>query len=150
MRNNKPLSASLRFYDLLKSGNFPAEKIKIEYYLARSLEQLEMYHTAQYYFLKVVKQGPNTPTLKYALPKLVKMAQYTATRQAPQDRAEGPRRVVPRGSKNQMYYLMGIRSLASNELNDARKYLTVRSRASPRCTARLAISRASSTTSKGS
>ena len=124
MRNNKPLSASLRFYDLLKSGNFPAEKIKIEYYLARSLEQLEMYHTAQYYFLKVVKQGPNTPYFKYALPKLVKMAQYTGDETellkiAPKVPAES----YPRGSKNQMYYLMGIRSLASNELNDARKYL---------------------------
>ena len=124
MRNNKPLSASLRFYDLLKSGNYPQEDTKIKYYLARSLEQLEMYHTAQYYFLKVVKQGPNTPYFKYALPKLVKMAQYTGDETellkiAPKVPAES----YPRGSKNKMYYLMGIRNLASNDLNEARKYL---------------------------
>ena len=34
MRNNKPLSSSLRLYDLLKSGNYPAEDTKIKYYLA--------------------------------------------------------------------------------------------------------------------
>ena len=124
MRNNKPLSASLRFYDLLKSGSYPDENTKIEYYLARSLEQLEMYHTAQYYFLKVVKEGPSTPYFKYALPKLVKMAQITGDetellKVAPNVPAEA----YPRGSKNKMYYLMGIRSMASNELNEARKYL---------------------------
>ena len=36
-----------------------------------------MYHTAQYFFLKVVNKGSSTPYFKYALPKLVKMARYT-------------------------------------------------------------------------
>jgi tetratricopeptide (TPR) repeat protein len=123
MRNNKPLSASLRLYDLLKSGQYPAEDTKIKYYLARSLEQLEMYHTAQYFFLKVVNQGPDTPYFKYALPKLVKMARYTGDetellKVAP----KVPVEAYPRGSKNKMYYLMGLRALSQNDLNNARKY----------------------------
>ena len=123
LRNNKPLSASLRLYDLLKSGQYPAEDTKIKYYLARSLEQLEMYHTAQYFFLKVVNQGSNTPYFKYALPKLVKMARYTGDetellKVAP----KVPVEAYPRGSKNKMYYLMGLRTLAQGDLNNARKY----------------------------
>jgi len=123
MRNNKPLSASLRLYDLLKSGNYPDEDTKIKYYLARSLEQLEMYHTAQYFFLKVVNQGPNTAYFKYALPKLVKMANYTGDetellKVAPKVPVES----YPRGSKNKMYYLMGLRALAKNDLNGSRKF----------------------------
>ena len=123
MRNNKPLSASLRLYDLLKSGNYPDQDTKIKYYLARSLEQLEMYHTAQYFFLKVVNQGPNTPYFKYALPKLVKMSQFTGDetellKVAP----KVPVEAYPRGSKNKMYYLMGIRNFAKSDLNEARKF----------------------------
>ncbi len=123
MRNNKPLSSSLRLYDLLKSGNYPNEDTKIKYYLARSLETLEMYHTAQYFFLKVVNEGPNTPYFKYALPKLVKMAQHTGDetellKVAPKVPAEA----YPRGSKNKMYYLMGLRQFSQQDLNGARKY----------------------------
>ena len=123
MRNNKPLSSSLRLYDLLKSKNYPAEDTKIKYYLARSLEMLEMYHTAQYFFLKVVNEGPNTPYFKYALPKLVKMSQYTGDETellkiAPKVPAEA----YPRGSKNKMYYLMGLRQFSQKDLNGARKY----------------------------
>jgi tetratricopeptide (TPR) repeat protein len=123
MRNNKPLSSSLRFYDLLKSGNYPDQATKIKYYLARSLEMLEMHHTAQYFFLKVVNEGPNTPYFKYALPKLVKMSRYTGDetellKVAPRVPAEA----YPRGSKNKMYYLMGLRQFSQKDLNGARKY----------------------------
>lgn len=123
MRNNKPLSSSLRFYDLLKSGNYPDQDTKIKYYLARSLEMLEMYHTAQYFFLKVVNEGPNTPYFKYALPKLVKMSRYTGDetellKVAPKVPAEA----YPRGSKNKMYYLMGLRQFSQKDLSGARKY----------------------------
>jgi tetratricopeptide (TPR) repeat protein len=123
LRNNKPLSASLRLYDLLKGGQFPDEDTKIKYYLARSLEELEMYHTAQYFFLKVVNQGSSTPYFKYALPKLVKMARYTGDetellKVAP----KVPVEAYPRGSKNKMYYLMGLRALSQSDLNNARKY----------------------------
>jgi len=123
LRNNKPLSASLRLYDLLKSGQFPEEDTKIKYYLARSLEQLEMYHTAQYFFLKVVNKGSSTPYFKYALPKLVKMARYTGDetellKVAP----KVPVEAYPRGSKNKMYYLMGLRALSQSDLTNARKY----------------------------
>ena len=123
MRNNKPMSASLRLYDLLKSGNYPDQDTKIKYYLARTLEQMEMYHTAQYFFLKVVNKGPNTAYFKYALPKLVRMARYTGDetellKVAPKVPIES----YPRGSKNKMYYLMGLRSFAKSDLNASRKF----------------------------
>ena len=124
LRNNKPLSASLRLYDLLKGGQFPEQDIKIKYYLARSLEQLEMYHTAQYFFLKVVNKGANTPYFKYALPKLVKMARYTGDETELLKVAPTvPVKAYPRGSKNKMYYLMGLRAMAQSDLNQARTYL---------------------------
>ncbi len=123
MRNKKTLSASLRFYDLLRSGNYPDQDTQIKYYLARSLEQLEMYHTAQYFFLKVVNKGPNTAYFKYALPKLVRMARFTGDETeilkiAPKVPVES----YPRGSKNKMFYLMGLRSFAGSDLNEARKF----------------------------
>ncbi|MAY80930.1 MAG: hypothetical protein CL930_09130 [Deltaproteobacteria bacterium] len=123
LRAKKPLTASLRLYELLKAGSHPEEDTKIKYYLARCLEELEMYHTAQYFFLKVVNQGTDTPYFKYALPKLVKMSRYTGDETELLKIAKHvPPEAYPRGSKNQMYYLMGIRKMAQNDLNAARKY----------------------------
>ena len=55
-----------------------------------------MYHTAQYFFLKVVNEGPNTPYFKYALPKLVKMAQHTGDET---ELLKGPPRFRPRPTR---------------------------------------------------
>ena len=127
IKSKKPLGGTLRLYDALKSGNYPEQTIKIHYYMARGLEQLEMYHSAQYFFLKVVKQGPNTSYFKYALPKLVKIARITGD-ESDLTRLAGriPAEAYPRKAKNQMYYLMGLRKMKQKDpdLTAARKYFS--------------------------
>jgi len=127
IKNKKPLSGTMRLYDALQSGNYPDKQVKIHYYMARGLEQLEMYHTAQYFFLQVVNEGPNTSYFKYALPKLVKIARITGDESdllklAPRI----PPEEYPRKAKNQMYYLMGLRKMKQKEpdLDASRKYFS--------------------------
>jgi tetratricopeptide (TPR) repeat protein len=95
--------------------------------MARGLEQLEMFHSAQYFFLQVVNQGPNTTYFKYALPKLVRIAQVTGDesdlkRLAPRIPPDG----YPRQARDQMYYLMGLRNMTQKnpDLTAARKYFS--------------------------
>ena len=70
-RAKKPLTASLMLYEMLEDNTFPDREAQIEYYLARCLYELEMYHSSQYYFLQVLRKGPSNPYFKHALPKLV-------------------------------------------------------------------------------
>jgi tetratricopeptide (TPR) repeat protein len=123
IKAKKPLSGTLRIYDALRSGNFPDSEVKLKYYMARGLEQLEMYHTAQHFFLEVVNQGPSSNYFKYALPKLVKISRITGDetdllRVAPRI----PPEAFPRRAKNQMYYLMGLRKMKKDDLTAALKY----------------------------
>ena len=56
-KSRKPLSASDRLYGLLQSGDYPAEAAKLEYYLARVLDDLGLAHSAQRHYLQVVRRG---------------------------------------------------------------------------------------------
>lgn len=119
----KPLSASYALFEMLQDNQFPEKEDKILYYLGRSLYDLQMYHSAQYYFIEVLKKGPNRPYFKYALPKLVSIAKFTG------DDSELARIVTkippeefPRSARNQFYYLLGIRLYEEGKLTEARKY----------------------------
>lgn len=119
----KPLSASYALFEMLQENQFPEKEDKILYYLGRSLYDLQMYHSAQYYFIEVLKKGPNRPYFKYALPKLVSIAKFTG------DDSELARIVTkippeefPRSARNQFYYLLGIRLYEEGKLSDARKH----------------------------
>jgi TolA-binding protein len=119
----KYLTASKGFYDLLQDNTFPDEESKIDYYLARSLYDLQMYHSAQHYFMEVVRKGPKNPYFKYALPKLVLIAQLTG------DDSELMRIVdkippdqFPREAKNHLFYLMGRKLYEEDKLAEASKY----------------------------
>ncbi len=123
LRAKKPLTASLQLYELLQDGSFPNEETKIHYYLGRSLSDLEMYHTAQYHYMRVVKKGPSDPYFNYALPKLVAISRITgddteiariARKLDPDD--------FPRGAKNQLLYLKGIYAYKKDRLAEAKKY----------------------------
>ncbi len=123
IKAKKPLSGTLRAFDALRSGNFPDSEVKLKYYMARGLEQMEMYHTAQHFFLEVVKAGPSSNYFKYALPKLVKISRVTGDetdllRIAPRI----PPEAFPRRAKNQMYYLMGLRKMKEDDLTASLKY----------------------------
>lgn len=119
----KPLSASYALFELLQENAFPEKEDKILYYLGRSLYDLQMYHSSQYYFIEVLKKGPNRPYFKYALPKLVSIAKFT------QDDTELSRIVTkvppdefPRSARNQFYYLLGVKLMEDGKLTEARKY----------------------------
>lgn len=122
-RAQKSLTSSKCFFDLLETDEFPNQRSKLYYYLAKSLDDLEMYHGAQHYYMQVVRRGPKDPYFKYALPKLVAIAEYTGNdiellrivHKIPADQ-------FPRQAKNHLYYLMGRREYDKRNLADSAKW----------------------------
>jgi TolA-binding protein len=122
-RAKKLLGASLGFFELLEDNTFPDEESKISYYLAKSLYDLGMYHGAQHYFMQVVRKGPKNPYFKYALPKLVAIAQLTGNdTELLRIVDKIPPEAFPRQAKNYLYYLMGRKHYENEELSQAAKY----------------------------
>jgi hypothetical protein len=122
-RAKKFLSSSKALFDMLEKDEFPEQKSKIFYYMAKSLDDLGMYHGAQHYYMQVVRKGPEDPYFKYALPKLVQIAEYTGNdlellrivhKIAPE--------AYPRQASNHLFYLMGRREYEKEELARAQKY----------------------------
>lgn len=119
----KPLTASLMFHEMLQDNQFPDKESKILYYMGRSLFDLQMYHSAQYYFIEVLKKGPSNPYFKYALPKLVTIAKFTGDESdLTRIVTKVPPEEFPRSARNQFYYLLGTRLYEEGKLTDARKY----------------------------
>lgn len=123
-RAKKFLGASLGLYDLLQQGTYPDQESKIQYYLARTLFDMGMYHASQHYFMEVVRRGQNNPYFKYALPKLVAIAKltgnnYELNRIVPKI----PPQSFPRQARNHLFYLMGVKLYSDGELTQAVKYL---------------------------
>jgi tetratricopeptide (TPR) repeat protein len=122
-RAKKPLTASLMLYELLEDNTFPEREAQIQYYLARCLYELEMYHSSQYYFLEVLRKGPSNPYFKHALPKLVSIARYTGDNsELIRVVAKIPPETFPRSARNHLFYLMGVRLYEEDDLSRARKY----------------------------
>ncbi len=118
----KPLTASLAFFQMLQDNQYPDKEAKIQYYLARSLYDLQMYHSAQYYFTEVIKKGPSTPYFSKALPKLVTIAKFTGDdSDLAKIVAKVPAEEFPASARNQYYYLAGLRLYEQDKLTDARK-----------------------------
>jgi len=131
-RAKKPLTASAMLYELLDKQQYPEQETKINYYLGRCLEDLEMFHTAQYHYLQVVKKGTTNPYFNYALPKLVKIARFTGDDTELQKIvAKIPPESFPRDAKNHLYYLLGVRAYEDNDLSGARKHFGSVSTKSP-------------------
>ncbi len=119
----KFLQASYELHRMLQDNQFPDKESKILYYLARSLYDLQMYHSAQYYFIEVLKKGPSNPYFKYALPKLVSIAKFTGDESdLARIVAKIPPEEFPRSARNQLYYLLGVRLYDQDKLTEARKY----------------------------
>ena len=122
-RSKKVLTASYGFFDLLDKQSCPNEVSRIEYYLAKALLDLEMFHSAQHYFMQVVRKGPNNPYFKYALPKLVHIAELTGNdiellrivHKIPPD-------AFPRQAQPHLYYLMGRKYYDDENLSESAKY----------------------------
>ncbi len=124
-RAKKYLTASKGFYDLLEDGSFPDQESKLHYYLAKCLFDLHMYHSAQHYFMQVVRRGPRNPYFKYALPKLVAIAQFTGNNyELMRIVHKIPPDAFPRKAQNHLYYLMGLKLYENGELASSAKYFS--------------------------
>jgi TolA-binding protein len=119
----KPLTSSYALSEMLRENQFPDKESKILYYLARSLYDLQMYHSSQYYFIEVLKKGPQNPYFKYALPKLVSIAKATGDESdLARIVSKIPPEEFPKSARNQLYYLLGVRMYEQDKLSEARKY----------------------------
>jgi tetratricopeptide (TPR) repeat protein len=122
LRAKKPLTASYQLFKMLDEGKYPDQESKINYYLARALTELEMYHAAQYYYLQVIKMGPGDPYFNYALPKMVAIAKYTGDdSDLARIVAKLPPERFPRQAKNHLHYLLGTQYYNDEELSLARE-----------------------------
>lgn len=116
-------TASYNLFRMLQANEYPDKDSTIKYYLAKSLQGLEMYHSAQYYYMEVVRKGPRNPLFKHALPRLAEVAERTGNdyellrivgKIAPES--------YPRQARPHLYYLMGRKSYDAGELSDAASY----------------------------
>ncbi|MFT4622078.1 MAG: hypothetical protein ACI8PZ_000731 [Myxococcota bacterium] len=130
-RAKKYLTASNGLYTLLADNTYPDQSTKIEYYLAKSLYDMGLYHGSQHYFMQVVRSGPQGPYFKYALPRLVAIAELTGNdAELLRIVDKIPPEAFPRAAKNHLYYLKGRKLFEDGELSDASTYLQQISRES--------------------
>lgn len=124
-RAHKPLSASLLIHDLLAEDRHPEQRSRLNYYLARCLQDLELPTLAQHHHLEVIRQGPEDPLFEHALLRLATLAEQSgdtqalariATRLPP---ASWPARIRPA-----LAYQAGLREHARGELGGALSVLS--------------------------
>lgn len=122
LRAKKPLTASYQLFRLLDEGKYPEHQSKIHYYLARALADLELYHSAQHYYLQVIKKGPGDSYFNYALPKMVAISRFTSDdSDLARIAAKLPPSRFPRQAKNHLYYLLGVKNYNDGELAASRE-----------------------------
>ncbi|HCP44697.1 MAG TPA: hypothetical protein DIU15_01485 [Deltaproteobacteria bacterium] len=122
-KEKKYLTASLKLYRLLESQKYPEHEAKINYYLGASLNKNGLLHSAQYYFQKVVKEGPSSGTFfSGALAKMVEIS----------DKTKDPIYLIrtigkihpddyPGKVKDDLYYYQGVRDFEKNDFNRAKR-----------------------------
>jgi tetratricopeptide (TPR) repeat protein len=117
---NRHQSASEGLFELLEENSCPSKDTTIKYYLAKSLHEMQMYHSAQHYYMEVVRAGPQNPLFRHALPRLAAIAEYTGNdyellrivgKIAPD--------AYPRQSRPLLHYLMGRKSYENGDLSAA-------------------------------
>jgi tetratricopeptide (TPR) repeat protein len=119
-RAKKPFSSSNALYEMLRDSRYPDQQTKIEYYLAKSLDDMAMYHSAQHYFMQVVRKGPSNPYFKYALPRLIRIAERTGNDyELLRIVAKIPTEAFPRQARSHLNYLLGRKLFERDELTDA-------------------------------
>lgn len=122
-RAKKFQTASESLFAMLRDARYPDHESKIQYYLAKSLFDMGMYQSAKHYFLEVVRKGPSNPYFKYALPRLVSIADYTGNDyELLLIVMKLPPESFPRAARNRLNYLMGRRLFDQKELTQAADY----------------------------
>ncbi|HMV65317.1 MAG TPA: hypothetical protein PKA64_00610 [Myxococcota bacterium] len=116
-------TAAEGLFQLLEANTCPSKDTTIKYYLAKSLHEMDMLHSAQHYYMEVVRKGPQNPLFRHALPRLAAIAEYTGNdyellrivgKLSPEE--------YPRQSRPLLYYLMGRKAYENGELSDAAAY----------------------------
>ncbi len=122
-KSKKYLSSSYNLYNILESRKYPEQEVKIHYYLADSLYKLELYHSAQVYFIKVVRDGKGT----YFAPALTKLVYIWRKTNDPtalvQLIADIDPEDFPSKVRSDLMYLLGRREFDEQNYNRALKYL---------------------------
>jgi len=122
-KSKKYLSSSYNLFNILDSRKYPEQNVKIYYYLADSLYKLELYHSAQVYFIKVVSEGAGT----YFAPALTKLVYIWRKTNDPTalvllvgeiDSDDFPSKV-----RSDLMYLLGRREFDEQNYRQALKYL---------------------------
>jgi TolA-binding protein len=122
-RAKKYLTSSNALYEMLRDGRYPDQETKIQYYLAKSLYDLQLYHSAQHYFMEVVRKGPSNPYFKYALPRMVAISDHTGNDyELLRIVTKIPPEAFPRQAKSHLYYLLGRKAFEKEDLTDAAEY----------------------------
>lgn len=123
-KSKKYLSSSYNLYNILESRKYPEQEVKIHYYLADSLYKLELYHSAQVYFIKVVRAGKGT----YFAPALTKLVYIWRKTNDPtalvQLIADIEPEDFPSKVRSDLMYLLGRREFDEKNYNRALKYLS--------------------------
>ncbi|MFT5686610.1 MAG: tetratricopeptide (TPR) repeat protein, partial [Myxococcota bacterium] len=133
LRSGRAQSASVAFADLLREGRYPAETTQLHYYLARSLADLDLLHTAQHHYLKVISAGPDDPYFSYALARLIDISQITGDettlrRVAAKLDAED----FPRGARSALSHLKAVERYSKGDTTSAKRLLADVEASSPR------------------
>jgi tetratricopeptide (TPR) repeat protein len=122
-RAKKHLGASLALYEMLRDNRYPDQETRIQYHLAKSLDDLTLYHSAQHYFMEVVRKGPSNPYFKYALPRLIRIAERTGNDyELLRIVSRIPPESFPRQARSHLYYLMGRKLFEKDELTQAGEF----------------------------
>jgi len=113
-------TASYGLYQLLDENAYPEKDSVIKYYLAKSLQALDMNHAAQAYYMEVIRKGPSNPLFKHALPRLAQVSttigdDYELLRIVGKISPES----FPRQARPHMYFLLGRKAYEADELSEA-------------------------------
>ena len=122
-RSHKYLSASYNLFNILESSRYPEHDLKARYYLADSLYRLELYHSAQVEFTRVVQAGRGT----YHAPSLTRLVAIWQKTGDPTALAqlldELPPEDYPSKVRSELMYLTGRRAFENEDYGEALSYL---------------------------
>jgi TolA-binding protein len=123
VKNRKLLTGSRDLFDFIESGKYPEQDAKAYYWLGKALKDLELIHSAQYYYQKVVKEGPEAgPYFAKSLAEMVHISEKTKdpiylvkniSKINPDD--------YPGTVKDDLYYYSGIDAFDKKEYNAAKR-----------------------------
>ena len=122
-KEKKYTTVSSKAWDLLDADKYPEQEAKINFYLGSALKSMGLLHSAQVYFQKVVKAGPDAgSSFTAALSKMVDISERTKDpiylirtidKISPDD--------YPGKVKDDLYYYQGVRDFERQDFSRAKR-----------------------------